>query len=301
MKSRGALVIARNNTNVDYLKQAAFLAQRLDHYLNIPTSVVTDSPDWVAVNGYMDIFDRIIPIVWEDKDSLPGKNVMARTDPHYTWENVRRYYDGVLSHRSLPFKNEARTSAYDATPYDETLLIDSDMFIMNDDYKHCFEQDHNFLIYDKSYDLAGFRDPIEFKYISRPSIKFYWATVVFFRRSKENEIFFELLKHIQDNWYHYRAIFQIPSALYRNDFAFSIAIHIMNGYEEGTFSMPMPGKLFFTTDKDILWDANKDRINFLLEKEDYPGEYTICQWRNENIHVMNKFSLERYIDKVFHV
>ena len=293
--TKGVVVVARNNKSLDYIKQATFLADKVKQHLDLPTSVITDSTEYLYSKKYDSKFDNIIPIVWKSEDMIDGETLLSKSELH----NNRRYHDGTVASKELQFKNGARTGVYDVTPYDETLLIDTDVLIMNDIYKYCFEQSHNFLIYDKSYDLAGFRNPNEFQYISDTGVKFYWATIVFFRKTEENKIFFDLLNHIQDNWYHYRTIFQIPTVLYRNDHAFSIAIHIMNGYQSGNFSMPMPGKLFYTTDKDILWQVKNDKPFFLLEKQDYFGEYTAALWNNHNIHVMNKFSLERYIDEVW--
>lgn len=296
--TQGILVIARNNSKIDYTKQAAFLADSVKKILNLPTSIITDSPEYLEKNNYRDKFDKVIPIVWtKDKLADDNSNVLSKGDQHF----LRRYRDGTLSHQSLQFKNEMRSGAFDVTPYDETLLLDTDIILMNDVYKHCFTQPHDFLIYDKSYDLAGFRDKYEFKFISDTGAHFYWATAVFFRKTQTNKIFFDLVQHVQENWYHYRSIFQIPASLFRNDFAFSIAVHIMNGYQEGDFAKPMPGKLFFTTDKDILWDKTKDGLFMLLEKEEYLGEYTAAHWKKQNLHVMNKFSLERYINKVTNV
>ena len=294
--SKGVLVVARNNEKLDYLRQAAFLASNVKKYLNLPTSVITDSQKYLEDKGYGDYFDKVIEIVWR-KEDLNGTNVLSKGDQHY----LRRYHDGSLSARSLRFKNEIRSAAWDVTPYEQTLLLDTDIVLFNDVYKHCFDQPHNFLIYDKSYDLAGFRNKHEFKFISDTGAHFYWATAVFFRKTETNKIFFDLVQHIQENWYHYRSIFQIPTVLFRNDFAFSIAIHIMNGYQEGDFAKPMPGKLFFTTDKDILWDSTKEGLFMLLEKENYLGEYTAVHWRHHNLHVMNKFSLERYLTRVMNV
>ena len=71
----------------------------------------------------------------------------------------------------------------------------------------------------------------------------------------------------------------------------------MNGYQQGTFAGKMPGKLFYTTDKDILHEINDRTFLFLIEKENYLGEYTPIRFKNHNIHIMNKFSLGRIIDK----
>ena len=48
-------------------------------------------------------------------------------------------------------------------------------------------------------------------------------------------MFFDLIKHIEENYIHYRNMYQFKTSVYRNDFAFSIAVHIMNGYQTGNF------------------------------------------------------------------
>ena len=106
MKSKGALIFARNNAQIDYIKQAHYSAKRIKKFLNIPTSIVTDSVDYLKET-------------YKDFDG-----------------------SGVAKH--LQFKNDLRTQSYELTPYDETLLLDSDYIIANSLFKHCFEQDHDF-------------------------------------------------------------------------------------------------------------------------------------------------------------
>ena len=280
-KSAGILLFANNNEKIDYLKQAYFLAKKVKYYLNLPTTVVTDSVKYLK-DQYRDadvVFDKIVEVSWSAEN--------------YFYKNYR---DGTLTRIKLQFKNQLRSKAYDISPYDETLLLDTDIVLCNDQYLQCFQQNNNFLIYHNACDLSLFRKSNEFTYINDIGVKFYWATAVFFRKSKENKIFFNLLQHIQENWNHYRSIFQINQSYFRNDHAFSIAIHIMNGYTEGDFAKSMPGKLYYTTDKDICYDIKNEKITFLLEKEDYLGEYTLAVTNGLSIHVMNKFSLNRCID-----
>jgi len=280
-KSAGILLFANNNEKIDYLKQAYFLAKKVKYYLNLPTTVVTDSVKYLK-DQYRDadvVFDKIVEVSWSDEN--------------YFYKNYR---DGTLTKIKLQFKNQLRSKAYDISPYNETLLLDTDIILCNNQYIQCFLQNNNFLIYHNTCDLSLFRKSNEFTYINDIGVKFYWATAVFFRKSKENKIFFNLLQHIQENWNHYRSIFQINQSYFRNDHAFSIAIHIMNGYTEGDFAKSMPGKLYYTTDKDICYDIKDEKITFLLEKEDYLGEYTLAVTNGLSIHVMNKFSLNRCID-----
>ena len=279
--SKGAFLIARNNGHIDYVKQAVFLAKRIKKHLGISVSIATDSVDYLEEAFGTDDFDKII---WLD----------------YTAESNKRYFfDGTLSKKSASFKNNNRASVYDLTPYDETLLMDTDYIISNDLLKSCFDSNSDFMIYKKSDDIAKVRDEREFNTISDTSVDFYWATVVYFRKTETNSIFFNLVRHIEEHWNHYRRVYQITSSLFRNDFAFSIAIHIMNGFQTGDFAQQLPGSMMYTIDKDVLWQMDKDEMMFLVEKKDYLGEYTAIKTVGQSIHVMNKSSLNRIIDQEF--
>lgn len=292
--SKGVLVFARNNTHVDYVKQAYFLAKRVREYLDLPTSIVTDSEEYLF-EAYPDadtVFDQVIKIVWNEKDVGPNA-VLSRSEDH----SIKVYNDGAMASKNLYWKNESRPLAYDVSPYDETLVLDTDIVICNDVYLTCFSQQQDLLMYKECSDIADVERGNEFKVISDTSVDFYWASAVFFRKTETNKIFFDLIQHIQENWLHYSNVFQLSSKLYRNDFAFSIAIHIMNGYQSGNLVGPMPGKLYYITDKSILWSIEGDSLFLLLEKPKYTGEYTACRIDGANVHVMNKFSLNRCIDE----
>ena len=279
--SKGAFLIARNNGHIDYVKQAVFLARRIKKYLDIPVTIATDSIDYLKSTFGTSDFDKVITLEYTAED------------------NQRYYFDGALSKKAASFKNNDRSTVYDLTPYDETLLMDTDYIISNDLLKSCFELTSDFMLYKKSSDIANVRDESEFNKISNTSIDFYWATVVFFRKTETNKIFFDLVTHIEQEWNHYRRVYQITSGLFRNDFAFSIAIHIMNGFQLGDFAQQLPGSMLYTTDKDILWKLNADEMLFLIEKKDYLGEYTALKTSGQTIHVMNKISLGRIIDQEF--
>lgn len=283
--TQGVLIFARNNSQIDYVKQAYFLATRISKYMSLPVSIATDCIDYLknSFPNYDTVFDKIIELPWLET------------------ANLRRYHDGTLSGKQLQFKNDSRSQAFDLTPYDETLLLDSDFIVSNNVLLQAFRQSKDLLLYKTGYDLANFRDCSEFEYISDAGVDFYWATAVFFRKTLENKIFFDLIKHIQENWMHYNSIFQINSNLFRNDFAFSIAVHIMNGYQQGDFAGNMPGKLFYTIDRDLLFEIKEDSFLVLVEKEKYLGEYTPIRFQGNNLHVMNKFSLNRIIGEQLNV
>jgi len=272
----GAMLIARNNAQIDYIRQAAFNANRIKQYLNIPVTLLTDSVE-IVEKLYNSVFDQVIEIPNDDPVSY------------------RKYNDGTYFRKSLEFKNNSRSLVYDLSPYDETLLLDTDYIVSNDIFKNCFSQKHDFLIYDTGIELSGWRNTAEFEYISSVGPKFYWATAVFFRKTDANKIYFELVKHIQLNWSYYQNLYQITSSLLRNDFIFSIAIHIMNGFTNGTFAKTMPGQLFYSIDRDLLIQLHSDDFLMLIEKENDFGNYSPMRIKGCNLHIMNKFSLDRII------
>ena len=213
----------------------------------------------------------------------------------------RQYFDGAMTHKKLKFKNDIRVKSFELSPFDETLVIDCDYLINNDILKYCWQQPHDFLIHKQAVDLSGYRYDPRLITLSDKSIDFYWATVFFFRKNKNTEIFFNYLGHIQENWNYYRYVYQIEQSLYRNDFAFSIAIHAMNGYQDGIWAHDLPGKLYYTIDKDILLEHTDTEMKFLIEKEKYRGEYTFMKTNGISVHVMNKFSISRLLNEELNV
>jgi len=261
--SKGILVYAYNNESIDYVKQARDLAIRARKHLGLPTTIVTDADVTDPV------FDQVIVSNLQDYTS--------------------KSYNNGTSNQTLSFKNTKRSSSFDLTPYDETLVLDSDIIICDDTYKHCFDQPNNLLIYKDAYHVVQNRDYKEFDKISETSIDFYWATCVFFRKTKTNQIFFNLIDHIKDNYSHYRMSYQILSQTFRNDFAFSIAIHIMNGHLKDAFVHSMPGTLYYTTDRDTLCSINDDEL-WIVGEDRNPYRLT-----NTTLHAMNKFNLEELL------
>jgi len=275
--TNGVLLFAYNNEQIDYVAQACYLANRVQQYMNLPTTLVTD--DKARVEKYYngnEVFDNIIEV-------------------SSTRYNKKRYHDGALSHKVLDFKNFNRDNAYNVSPYDQTLVLDTDYIISNDLLLNCFNSVNDLMVYSKSLDISGWRETDEFDLISETSIKFYWATVVFFRKTTSNKMFFNLITHIKENYEHYRNLYQLTNSVYRNDFAFSIAIHIMAGQYGSGFVKELPGKMIYSTGKDILEKVKDDELTLLVEKENRSGEYTLLKSKGINLHVMNKFSLNRNI------
>jgi hypothetical protein len=293
--TKGILIYALNNKNVDYVKIALYAAARAKTFLDYPITLVTDSREWLETQypTHTSIVDNVIFI--SDK---PSNDI--DTFYHSTKQQHRTFRDGTNTHK-LEFKNDIRVKTYEITPYDETLVIDCDYIINDDILNFCWDQPNDFLIFKKAQDLSYYRHDPLFYSISDTSIEFYWATVFWFRKNKNTQTFFNLLEHIQDNWNFYRYLYQISYTLYRNDYAFSIAIHIMNGFQKGDWANAIPGTLYYTTDRDLLLSHVDSTMKFLIEKENLQGQYVPFKTNAISIHVMNKFSVARIADEVNYV
>jgi len=274
----GAVIFAQNNSAIDYVKLATFASTRIDKFLKIPVTLITDSKSWLLKSQPNHIFDQIVDI----PDSAA----------FYT----RRFNDGSLSSKILDWKNMSRSQVYDLTPYDRTLVIDSDYIINSSVLAGALTHDANLQIYKDSLDISNWRTNKEYLRINPYSIPFYWATTFIFEKNPVMKTFFDLIEYVKLNWNYFRTLYSIESPTFRNDFAFSIAIHIMNGKTDGTFADELPGKMVYSTDRDILINMDDTILKFLLEKQDYLGEYTAAKTSNIDVHVMNKASLSRFID-----
>ena len=163
--TKGVLVFAFNNESIDYVKQAKNLAMRMERFCNLPTSIVTD------IDVRTTLFDRVIKVDVKD----------------YT----AKIYNNGHSSEALSFKNTARAESFDLSPYDETLVVDSDVIVCDSQLHNCFDQPNDLCMYRDAYDLAQTRNYKEFDKISETGVDFYWATCVFFRKTAVNKIFFD--------------------------------------------------------------------------------------------------------------
>jgi hypothetical protein len=272
---KGALLFALNNSEIEYTKLAVYCAKQIHKHLNIPVSLVTDSNSAAQIQD-RSVFDQIIEI--ENEKYIQ-----------------KRFNNGNDLHAKTLWKNSHRNDSFKLTPYDETLVVDVDVVINSNILLHSWEQPHDFLIYRKSFDLAPWRDNSEFTTISDYSIPFYWATTFWFRKTENVSYLFELVDHIKENWQYYKFLYQIHSHTFRNDYAFSIAIHMMNGFVDGDFAKRLPGKMYYTLDIDYFIKQQENSLYFLIQKEN-STDYIPLKIDNIDIHVMNKYSLLKVIE-----
>lgn len=281
--TRGVLIFAHNSPEIDYGLMAIISGGLAKKNLNLPVSLVTDKGtlDWMEESGSLnkakDIFDKIIEV-----------------ERPYT-KNVRRLHDGFES-KNIPFLNNNRYNAYNLSPYDQTLLIDSDYLIFSNLLNEYWDVDASVMMANSMTDLTGFRSGILDNRVSETGVHLFWATTVMFNKSAESKFFFQLVDFIKDNYKYYADLFRFNPQQFRNDIAFSIAKHIMNGYEtEFVYTLPTVLTVY---DKDILHSVEGTRLNFLVSNPADVSDFWAATTKDVDVHIMNKQSIIRNKDRL---
>ena len=278
--TQGVVLFAFNNSDIDYIKQAIYCAKRVKEHLKVPVQLITDAIDYV-----------------ETKYPFYKKYIDELTYIPTPKGSIKKFYDGMYANKRLEWKNTARTNAYDLSIFDKTIVIDTDLLISNDKLLTCFSLTDDFMIA-KDYNLINqSTSHSDLDRISDSTIPMYWATILYFTKSDTAKKVFNLVEHVKENYNYYRLVYSITEKKFRNDFAFSIAVHMMRGFvEDSTWPTPLPSDMWVSTDKDILVDVKGSKIK-MLTHQDY--DYMAVKLTDATTHIMNKFSLNSFIDKEF--
>lgn len=281
--TRGILIYAHNNRTVDYALMAVISGGLAKKYLKVPASLVTDKStiDWMKESKIYEkateVFEKIIEV-----------------DRPVT-DNIRRLSDG-LQNTTVPFINSNRASAWELTPYDRTLLIDTDFLILSNRLGEYWDVDDDVLIGDSINDVysqnrLGHHD----RYVSDTGVKLYWATTVMFTKNQQSKVFFDLVNFVKDNYKHYADLFRFDNRQYRNDISFSVVKHILQGFEQNSHQSLPP--VLTALDKDILYDVQNNQLKFLINYN-LDNNFSAANLSGIDIHVMNKQSIVRNKDKL---
>lgn len=271
MHDKGVVLHAHGRDPIDYISQAIFCAEHIKKYLQLPVALITSEQD--IPEGH---FDHIIKV--------PASNT----------KQTRAFMDDE-KRKEVVWDNHSRVNSFDLTPFEQTIVMDTDMIVGNNNLLKCFDSEQDFLINNEAIYLnKNHRKDLHIEYMNN-FIKMYWATVFYFKKTEWTKNLFELIKHIKSNYEFYRFSYNILETKYRNDYAFTIAIHMMNNFTARPNKRRLPIKLFYVTDKDRVLDFYNNEWKFELPKED--GTFYRCNIANANMHVMNKLQLDRIIDE----
>lgn len=258
--SKGVLLFAFNSPKFNYYDMAVATAKRINHFLDLPVTVVTD--------------EKSLP---NDIDYQFDKTVIAEADT----SNKRDW--GV-------WINKGRYRAFEMSPYDETILLDTDYMVNSTKLLKTFDLPTDFCCHNQTSFLMHPGVPQEM--LSVYSFNTLWATVVNFKKTKRAEQIFNSLEMVQRNFDHYANIHGFISATFRNDYALTLATRIVNGHTSPKEDV-IPWNLVHVGKNTSVYHNNED---------DFNTEYTVMydNWQRGKIrkeyttikdmdfHVMNK-------------
>jgi hypothetical protein len=179
---------------------ALHTAKRVNHFLGLPVTLVTD------------------------EDSYPN-------DESYEWDKVIKIEPDKDNFRDWgQWINKGRYMAYDLSPYDQTVLLDVDYVVNSNKLLKLFDLDTDFCCHNRTNYLMhpGAAQEV----LSAYSFDTLWATVVMFKKSKRAEQIFHCLEMVQKNYAHFANIHSFIAGVYRNDYALTLALRIANGHTE---------------------------------------------------------------------
>ena len=271
-KNNGILLFAKNNKDFNYIKQAKVSATLAKHYLKVPVALVTPLDD---CDEDLSLFDKVID--WKAKVEEINLRPM--------------YVDGKF--KPVTWHNLDRLTAYELSPWDETLLIDSDYLIQNSVLNTVWGSNNPMLMNTHTRIPAKHQQHVYELVIQDGFSKVHWFTVMYFRKCAETQDWFNTAKLIRENYEFYRRTFRVPYHYYRNDITAAIASHICGGFRDG-FMKPLPVRQINSFNMENILDINKGSI--VLETETIP-----VLLKDTNVHLLNKQDLEKHYDKFMEI
>lgn len=284
--SRGILLFAHDNQLFPYHRLAVACAWFIRR--NMPGVEICVAGDEITI-------DRIREL----------RHANALFD-HYRTTHVERnalrnYYSfaqkNELGGTSAEFLNKSRSCAYELSPFDETLLIDLDYLVMNDQLNSVWGSDAPILINSKVVNVCGYPEDHR---IHPAGIPQYWATVMYFQKSPEAKVFFDGMEHVKTNYEHFSRLYRFSSHLFRNDHAVSIVAHLMNGgvgenaIQWPVRSLPDPNLIFAWGYQPIL-RIEQDRAWFAGVTKGNARDFCPSYVKGQSVHAMEKASLVRVV------
>ena len=246
----GVLLYCFDTPEVAYHKFAEKCVELINKNLKLEITLVTNFETYKKLKPLGMINYRLIENRIGNKRSYRGKNI--------SWNNLER------------------SLAYEHSPYNTTILMDVDYFCFTNNLLIYTNTKYDFLVHNKVHDLTG-TDMILGK--NESTLPLIWATVTIFRKSEFAKQVFDLIKHIQQYYDHYRHLYRIKFRNYRNDYAFAIALHQLNGMNAYKNFIPTPMAML-AHEVDVL-ELSDTGVVFKYGKK-------VGAINNQDVHIMDK-------------
>lgn len=282
--SKGAIFFAYNNEQLDYIKLACLSAASVKKHLNLPCTMITDQGS-LNHSKESNIFDNVI--VHEKSESTP---------------NIRNYFDTPYANYKAQFNNLNKHEVFTLSPYDQTILFDVDFLVNNAILNLAFNLDAPVQLYRNAQTLKNTEPDHNLdRRLNDIGIPLYWSTIIYFDKSPISKMFFDMWAHVKENYDYYQSLYKFPEGVYRTDFAVSISMHLLKGFNDcvdDIFTELPASPMKYMAYKDDI--ANVDKNGIIFFANDYKEEWNniLTYSEGENLHMMNKRAIERHYDKL---
>lgn len=169
--SKGFCLLAQNNKDTNYIRQAYALAKSLHRYNDGQRiSLITND---IVPDKWKEPFDQIIPIPWTD------------------------------SAEDSDWKIENRWKVYHASPYDETIVLEADMLILSDIthwWKELEKRDVFFVSNVRTYRDEIVTSRYYRKTFDANELPNLYSALHYFKKGDRAKEFYTLLEIIVNNW-----------------------------------------------------------------------------------------------------
>lgn len=285
--SRGFCIHAYNNLELDYGTMAICSALLIKKNLKTNNTALITTDD--TINEIKKLHgEKILSLAFDNVNVIDiERNV-----------SLRNYHDTRYSSKEQPYYNLNRSDTLDLSPFDETILLDADYLVLDKSFDIVWGCAEDIMVNKVVRDLrhksniAGF--DLRFNDMSIP---LYWATAMYFKKTQRCDSIFQLMKFIKGNYRYYQNLYRFnPSGYFRNDYALSIALHMISGQFENDSIKSLP------TDHMLVATEHDDMINFKNNEayfisEPVQGDFALHKILT-NIHVMNKWSIGRNAERI---
>jgi len=285
--SKGFCIHAYNNLEIDYGTMALCCALLIKKNLNINSTALITTDDTI-----------------NEIQKLHGSKILEKAFDFISIIEIdrevstRNYRDTRYTSKIQPYYNLNRSDTFELSPFDETILLDADYLVLDKSFDLAWGSIEEIMVNKQVKDLnhnlnvSGF--DLRFNDMSIP---LYWATSVYFKKTEKCKAIFQLMQFIKLNYPYYQKLFHFNSTGYfRNDYALSIALHMISGQFENDSIKPLP------VDTILVATENDDMINFkdnsgYFLSEHIENKFALHQIYT-NIHVMNKWSIGRNAQRI---
>jgi hypothetical protein len=169
--SKGFLIFSQDTSEKSFSKCAYALA--LSIKINCPDANVSLVTNVVPPDSFKHIYDKIIDIPWNDNREITA------------------------------FAAEHRWKMYYCTPYEETIVLDADMLVLDDiSFYWDFFKNYNVYYTSNVLDYRGnvIEDKIYRKCFISNHLPNFYSALHYFKKSNEAKEFYDLVQLITNNW-----------------------------------------------------------------------------------------------------